>query len=435
MSELHPSRAELERYLEVGKHVDGDCPEGACERTLRQIMGPIDLPPILPAPVDPGGQSGEQPRAPGDAGCLPVIPGYEILEILGKGGMGVVYKARHLRLGRLVALKTIREDHRDEALVRRILTEATAGAKIQHSNIVQIYEVREHDGLPYLALEFVDGGNLAGNYGEFPPPAPEAARLVEALAQAMDYAHQHGVVHRDLKPANVLLTPDGTPKVCDFGIARRLDEELGLTRTGEMIGTPSYMAPEQTTGNPAKITALVDVYGLGAILYWLLTGQPPFRGTTALETLELVRHSDPTPPWRLQPSVPRDLETICLKCLRKEPVKRYASAAALASDLHRFLRGEPIRGRPVGHLERLVKWCRRRPAAAGLIAVTTLALAGGVVGLSVHDRQIGLALEETLREKQKKAAEARRANLLLHKYALAAADRDRQDNRADRGGR
>ena len=298
---------------------------------------------------------------------FPEVAGYEILGELGRGGMGVVYKARQVRLNRLVALKMILAgEHAGTEAAVRFLAEAEAVARLQHPHIVQIYAFGDQDGRPYFAMEYVAGGSLADRLDGTPWPAGDAARLVETLARAIHEAHRQGIVHRDLKPANVLLTADGTPKVADFGLAKWLDVEAGLTRTDHVLGTPSYMAPEQAEGGATQVGPAADVYALGAILYELLTGRPPFRAATALETLEQVKSAEPIAPGRLQPGLPRDLETICLKCLRKEPARRYAGADALAEDLRRFGAGEPILARPVSGVERAWRWCRRKPALAAL---------------------------------------------------------------------
>ena len=309
-------------------------------------------------------------------------PGYEILGRLGRGGMGVVYKARQVALDRTVALKMIlHPEHAGEGGRDRFRTEAEAVARLQHANVVQIHEVGEHDGAPYFCMEFCSGGSLAEKTKAAPLPPAEAARLVELLARAMHVAHSKGIVHRDLKPANVLLTDDGTPKVSDFGLARKLDE-AGQTHSGAVMGTPSYVAPEQAAGKVKEVGPLADVYALGAILYECLAGRPPFKAATAHETLSQVMNDDPVPARRLNPRTPRDLETICSKCLRKEPAKRYASAAELADDLRRHLSGEPIRARPVGPLERAWKWARRNPAVASLLAVALLLALTAAAALS-----------------------------------------------------
>jgi WD40 repeat protein/serine/threonine protein kinase len=319
--------------------------------------------------------------APADAKLTPtIVAGYEILDVLGRGAMGVVYKARQLSLHRFVALKMVLAgSHAGPEARARFLAEAGAIAALQHPNIVQIYEVGEQDALPFFSMEIVDGGGLDRKIRGAPLPAQEAALLLEKLARAMHYAHQHGVVHRDLKPANVLLTAEGEPKVTDFGVAKKLQDDPYATRArfatrpGTPIGTPSYMAPEQAAGQGKLVGPLSDVYSLGAILYELLIGRPPFLAETAIETLRLVATEEPLSPLHLQPRLPQDLVAICLKCLRKEPAKRYGSAGELAEDLRRFLENKPIQAVPVGPWKRLVKWARRRPAAAALVAVSTLA--------------------------------------------------------------
>jgi WD40 repeat protein len=337
------------------------------------------------------GATGAPPNGPPEAtsGALPSIPGYELLGELGRGGMGVVYLATQTGLGRTVALKMIR----DSALAgpldfARFQLEAEAVARLQHPNIVQVYEIGEHGGLPFFSLEYCPGGSLAQKLRGTPLTAPEAARLVETLARAMHAAHEAGVVHRDLKPANVLLAADGTPKVTDFGLAKRLDQAHGPTQSGAVLGTPSYMAPEQATGTPPSsppieggerggVGPAADVYALGAILYELLSGRPPFKAATPVDTIVQVVHDEPAALRSLQPGLHRDLETLCHKCLQKEPHKRYGSALDLAEDLGRFLRQEPIRARPVGPRERLVKWARRRPGVAALLALLALVTAVG----------------------------------------------------------
>jgi WD40 repeat protein len=379
---------------------------------------------------------------------LPRIAGYELLSVLGRGGMGVVYQARHLRLNRLVALKMILAGSFATAEeLARFRAEGEAVARLQHANIVQIFEVgeiAEADGPthPYMALEYVDGGTLADKVRESPLPARASAGIVEVLARAIHYAHQRGVVHRDLKPGNVLLAGDGTPKITDFGLAKQVEAPDGQTQTGQIVGTPEYMAPEQAAGQVRAVGPHVDVYALGAILYVLVTGRPPFKAATTVETLEQVRQREPAPPGQLQPGLPRDLETICLKCLQKEPRKRYPSAEELADDLGRFLRGEPIKARPVSRLERAVRWCRRYPLAASLLALLGLALAGAIWGwgtaanerdaTELQRQTTQTALTEVERQKgiadrATEDAKARRTLAeLREKDARVAADLERQ---------
>jgi tetratricopeptide (TPR) repeat protein len=347
--------------------------------------GQANLPGVGVATIEDGLR--RSPVTPAD---LPQVPGYEVLELLGHGGMGVVYKARQLSLGRLVALKMIVAGAAAEAEdLARFRTEAEAVACLQHPNIIQIHEVGQVQGSPYVALEYVAGGSLAQKLAGQPQPPRAGAQLVETLADAMHHAHERGILHRDLKPANVLLAACGLadpaspqtefiPKITDFGLAKKLDVGSGQTQTGAILGTPSYMAPEQAQGAGKRVGPAADVYALGAILYECLTGRPPFKAVTLYDTLQQVLNQEPVPVRYLQPQVPRDLETICLKCLRKEPGQRYASGADLADDLRRFLNGEPIQARPIGSVERLGRWCRRNPR----VAVLTAAVAGLLVAVS-----------------------------------------------------
>jgi WD40 repeat protein len=296
--------------------------------------------------------------------------------------MGVVYRARHVPLNRACVLKMILAGgHAGAQAVARFRAEAEAVARVQHPNVVQIHHVGETAGLPFFELEYVEGGSLDRRLDGTPWPPRRAAGLVEALARGVAEAHRLGVVHRDLKPGNVLLAADGTPKVTDFGLAKSLASDSGLTQTGAILGTPGYMAPEQAEGHAREVGPAADVYALGAILYELLTGRPPFRGATVLETLEQARTAEPVPPSRLVPGLPRDVETVALKCLQKEPEKRYGSAVALAGDLRRFLGGETILARPVGPAERAWRWCHRHPAPASLTAAIVLVAALGLVGV------------------------------------------------------
>jgi WD40 repeat protein len=339
-----------------------------------------------------------KPSAP-----IPVLIGdCELLEELGQGGMGRVYRAWQRKPGRFVALKVFRPGIPiQEADRLRFRTEAEAAGRLDHPNIVPVYEVGEHERQPYLVMRYIAGGPLSGHLQRFRGDSRATAGLVVELARALDHAHQHGVLHRDLKPGNVLLEwrhgADGAPipHITDFGLARLLDQESGITKTGELLGTPSYMAPEQAGGQSAAITTATDVYGLGAIFYAMLTGRPPFAGSAVLDTLELVKGREPDPPRLLNACVERDLETICLKCLSKDPRRRYGSALALAEDLENWLSNRPITARPVSHRERLIKWVRRHPAALAFASVASMAIVASLVASMWHSHVLGVALAES----------------------------------------
>jgi serine/threonine protein kinase len=399
---------EAERWRRAGQPPQGPEAEEGVVRRLKRVP-----PPTAPhRPGQAGGPAGEPPPA---AGPTPAVPGFEILGELGRGGMGVVYKARQVALLRTVALKMVLNGaHAGPKELARFRAEAAVIARLQHPNIVQVYDIGEAEGRPYFALEFVAGGSLAQHLHGTPQPTRPAAQLVETLARAVHAAHAGGVVHRDLKPANILLVPtnqgpatapangpkanalaagrgvlNATPKITDFGVAKCVageGEAPGLpssTVTGELLGTPQYMAPEQAATPRQAVGPAADVYALGAILYELLTGRPPFTGQTPLDTVLQVLHTELVPVTSLQPNVPRDLETICLKCLRKEPRQRYGSALELAEDIQRFLRDEPIRARPVTAAEKLWRWVRRHPLPAGLLAAALLAPAVALIALSL----------------------------------------------------
>src|SRR5438552_164368 len=373
LDELHDSHATPEEVCR-------SCPELLPEvrarwRAVSRVRAELDA--LFPTPPVRGvGAPGLRPAS----ASLPQVPGYNVEAELGDGGMGVVDRAWHLRLHRRVALKMLLVGaHAQPAERERFLREAAAVAGLRHPNIVQVYEVGDVDGQSYFTMELVEGGSLAQQIQGVPQPVRKAAALVATLADAVHAAHQSGIVHRDLKPANILLTADGTPKVTDFGLARRLQGGGDPTLSGVPMGTPSYIAPEQAQGQRDAAGPATDVYALGAILYELLTGRPPLRAATAAETLQQVISQEPAPPSRLNDKVPRDLETICLKCLHKEPVRRYLSARDLSDDLRRFGEGRPIQARPVGWAERSWRWGRRNPTGAALLA-TALALVGLAIG-------------------------------------------------------
>jgi Protein kinase domain len=307
---------------------------------------------------------------------------YEVLRELARGGMGVVFQARQVSLNRPVALKMILAGQlANDIDVKRFYTEAEAAANLDHPGIVPIFEVGQHEGQHYFSMGFVEGQSLAQRLAGGPLPPREAATLLVNVAEAIEYAHGHGVIHRDLKPGNILLDRNGYPRVTDFGLAKKLEGDSGLTGSGQIMGTPSYMPPEQAGAKRGEVGPAADVYALGATLYALVTGRPPFQAATAMDTVLQVISEEPVAPRLLNPSVPRDLETICLKCLEKAPIRRYASAQALADDLGRWLGGEPIMARPAGRLERMVKWSRRNPAAAAwLAAIPLLMFLGQEVG-------------------------------------------------------
>jgi eukaryotic-like serine/threonine-protein kinase len=403
----------------------------ACRDALRYRTEPVAGLPPMPVPSPDG--SGPVPAEPPDA--PPAPPGYEIRGELGRGGMGVVWKARQLRPSRDVALKVLRAGlPSDLEARRRFRAEAEALARLQHPGIVQVYEVGEHEGRPFFSLEFCAGGSLANKLAGGPLPPAEAAALVEAVARAVGVAHRAGIVHRDLKPANLLLAADGTPKVTDFGLAKSLTQDgQQLSRSGTVLGTPAYAAPEQFDGAAG---AAADVYALGAILYECLTGRPPFQAATVLETLALVRTREPVSVRQQQPGVPRDLETICLKCLEKEATHRYGSAEGLAGDLQRFREGRPVTARPVSRPERLRRWARRNPLTSGLAALLALALTAGLTTASAlwwrAERHLGQE-EAARREAEDRYLACRE---LLGEYVAVTRDPRTQDpagRRAQRG--
>jgi serine/threonine-protein kinase len=386
-------------------------------------------------PADPtrkGGQTGVSDTAKTIPGPGPIqsffpvrenlVPGYEILGELGRGGMGVVYKARQLSLNRLVALKMILAGvHAGPEALARFLREAETIALLQHPHIVQVHDYGTHEGMPYFSLEYLDGGSLQGQLDGEPQPPRQAAQTVEVLARAIEAAHALGIIHRDLKPANVLRAADGSLKITDFGLAKQSGS--GITVSGEMLGTPSYMAPEQAQGRAHAVGPAADIYALGTILYELVTGRPPFKGASAWDTVQQVLEKDPIAPTQLRPRLPRDLETICLKCMQKEPARRYTTARALAEDLGRFLRDEPIEARRAGDQGLAPAPAPTPFQYAGLLVGLALALAAGFVGVTVawlqaeHHRHEAVAnLEEANRQRDEAVKGFRQARAAVDHF-------------------
>jgi eukaryotic-like serine/threonine-protein kinase len=431
-------RAELQRIQQRRQHTQIQCDEVPLDVTVERPPGTdgadtaqagdpgtIDYTPHTPFVRTPTLQDvtmDAEPAAPSaDLGDQPTVPGYEIVGELGRGGMGVVYKARQRGLNRWVALKMVLAGaHAGAAQLARFQTEAEAVARLQHPNIVQIYDVGELDGLPYFSLEYIDGLSLDQKIHRQPQPPREAANLTETLARAMQYAHENGIIHRDLKPANVLMTTDGKPKITDFGLAKRLEEDSSQTKSGTLMGTPSYMAPEQARGEIKEVGPLADVYSLGAMLYELITGRPPFLASSAMDTIMQVTRDEAMAPTRIVPDTPPDLETICMKCLQKETDKRYPSALALAEDLERFQLGEPILARPVGGVERFWRWCRRNPRIALLTGAVAILLISVTAVSATAAVRISQEQKETLKAKNeaelaKDEAELRRAEAVAQR--------------------
>jgi eukaryotic-like serine/threonine-protein kinase len=351
-----------------------------------------------------------------EAGSARRFGAYELGRELGRGGMGVVYEARQLSLHRIVALKMLlpaRLASVEE--LERFRFEAEGVAALEHPNILPVYEVGTAQGQPYFTMKLADGGSLAEQLQDKRLTAAEAARLLATVSHAVHHAHQRGIQHRDLKPGNILLDAAGRPYVSDFGLAKFRDRDSGLTLSTTVLGSPAYMSPEQASGDARRVTVASDVYSLGAILYESLAGRPPFAGATALETMRQVVEAEPTPLRELVARVDRDLEVICLKCLQKDPAKRYASAEVLARDLERWLAGDPIQARPVSRGERFVRWCRRRPALTASLAALFLALIAGIAGIAVQWRR---AEEHSFRS----ALERYAADMQVASQALANHD-------------
>lgn len=370
-----------------GGVISGSRPEALCPVCLLESALGDALP---EEPLKSGSRTTEWngQRLPEPPAQLRYFGDYELVGELARGGMGIVYLARQTSLDRLVAVKLLLYgEFSSPAFVERFRTEAAAAARLQHPGIVGIFEIGEHEGHHFFSMEYVAGENLAQRVNRQPPPPREAAAWLSEVAEAVHFAHTHGILHRDLKPANVLVDRTGRARVTDFGLAKRLDRKSEITSTGEVLGSPCFMAPEQVLGDTDRVGVPADVYGLGAILYHALTGRPPLQASTVPATLNLVLRQEPLSPRILNPSVPRDLETICLKCLAKAPGQRYPDAAALQEDLQRFLRDEPIHARPAGLPERAWRWARRRPAAAGLVAAAALLMATLIGAGFLYGRQ------------------------------------------------
>jgi WD40 repeat protein len=396
----HPEfRAELEEFLAMRGRVD-------------HIAAPLRAPPVSDVPAQSE------------------LGGYELLDEIDRGGMGVVYRARQRGTGRLVALKIIRSGRFATAAERgRFRTEAEATAALDHPGIVPVYEVGEADGHAYYAMKLLEGGDLRDHLARLAADPRAAARLLLELAGAVEHAHRRGVLHRDLKPSNILLDADGQPHVADFGLAKLAGNGLSLTRTGEVVGTLAYMAPEQAAGGRVAVTIAVDVYGLGAVLYACLTGRPPVDDSRPLAALERLRAGDPDPPRRANPRVDRDLESVCLRCLERDPGRRYPSAGALADDLDRFLTGRPVAARRAGPAERLWRWARRRPAAAALALLAPAAALAGLGGGVWHSHALGRALAES--DRLRGEGLGREAELRRHVYVADMADAKAAWDRTD----
>ncbi len=395
-------------------------------------IGAFDMAASLPPESGDGQTSSSRPvslSSDMESDAVREVAGYRIIGELGRGGMGVVYKALDPKLNRIVALKMVLAgDHASPNERERFKREARAIAQLQHPNIVQIFEVGEADDLPFFVLEFIRGGSLDRQIDGRPRNPHQAADLVETLALTMQVAHQQGIIHRDLKPANVLMAPQRVPKITDFGLAKQLEDSQANTASGAVVGTPSYMAPEQAAGETDQVGPAVDIYALGAILYTLITGRPPFQGETSYDTIVQVIEQEPLRPTVLQPKIPRDLETICLKCLQKETQRRYATAQELADDLRRFLEHRPILARPIGWVEHGIKWVRRKPTTAALVALVVLSPLIGW-GFIVNQQTIQLQQAENqgmgvLLDDTTLSLEAKNAKLEIKKGELEKTTRE-----------
>src|SRR5438874_1317739 len=405
-----------------GAKIFCDAPKGLCTACVLEKGLGVEAETLVATVVDPG--LAEQLARDEATGAPPVkiaahadellgeLGDYELLEVVGRGGQGVVFRARQKSLNRIVALKVISLGQwASTAHLKRFRLEAEAAARLEHPGIVPIHEVGERDGSCYFSMKFVEGGQLDEVARRQPIPPRRAVELIAKVARTVHYAHEHGILHRDIKPGNILLDAKGEPHLTDFGLARLVESESSVTHTMDVLGTPSYMTPEQAVGNNAAVSNVTDVYGLGAVFYQLLTGQPPFAGGTTYETIKLLLDTEPRQPRLLNPKIDRDLSTICLKCLEKDPKRRYPSALGLAEDLERWLKHEPIQARHNGVFTRGRKWVRRNPSSA-LLAASLIALAaaaGWIVWKSEFIRQplaTGIAVLpfENLSEQRENAA-------------------------------
>src|SRR5206468_337495 len=391
-----------------GAKIFCDAPKGLCTACVLEKGLGVEAETLVATVVDPG--LAEQLARDEATGAPPVkiaahadellgeLGDYELLEVVGRGGQGVVFRARQKSLNRIVALKVISLGQwASTAHLKRFRLEAEAAARLEHPGIVPIHEVGERDGSCYFSMKFVEGGQLDEVARRMSMPIRQAVELIAKVARIVHYAHEHGILHRDIKPGNILLDQKSEPHLTDFGLARLVESESTVTRTMEVLGTPSYMAPEQAVGNNAAISSVTDVYGLGAVLYQLLTGQPPFAGGTTYETIKLLLDTEPRSPRLLNPKIDRDLSTICLKCLEKDSQRRYPSALALAEDIERWLKHEPIVARQSGIFTRGRKWVQRNPTSALLTAslVVLAATAGWIVWKSEfirHPLTTGIAV-------------------------------------------
>jgi len=454
LSDLLSDRLDEEQRTRLESHL-GECP--ACQQALLLLAGNLDSRQwqmlngvCRPGTPPPGARESLDAYPEPSAsflerlGCLasrgvqsyPSIPGFEILAEVGRGGMAIVYKARQTRLNRVVALKVIQADNLSPERLSRARRGAEIIAGLKHPNILRLFEVGKHENLLYGVCEDMEGGDLHQKLKAGVLPPRQAAQLLQTIARAVQFFHDRGIVHRDLKPANILLTAEGTPKVADFGLARFIEENNLLTLSGDVVGTPSHMAPEQVLARSDKVGPGTDVYALGVIGYEMLTGRPPFHSASRMEILYQIVHLEPMPPCQLQPGIPRDLEIICLKCLHKEMDLRYRSAGELADDLDRFLKDQPIRARPVSAWERSWKWARQRPAVVLLTGLLLVVALVGSLTVLWERRLLRSAHQEAVRESRetRKALQEMEAELAgvassLFRCRLALARHELERNR------